>query len=266
MKRYDIEAVDRLYALAWGDSIHFGLYEEDTLRISTATSSAKQAMTRAGKLCAGKTVLEVGSGWGATARFLADHAQCQVVATNYSFRQAEIAARNCATQIDAGRIRLAMADFHALPFRDNLFDVHWSQECLVHATNKQRVFSEAFRVLEPGGRIVFSDQTTDAARLSDADRERIVSRHGSSDLWNRADFAATLEAAGFLDVTVTDWTGHMARHFSELVRRIDDASPEELDGIDPETLAHNRAMWQWGAELAGEARIGWALFVGTKPD
>lgn len=265
MKRYDVDAVDRLYALAWGDSIHFGLYGDGVQSISAATRAAKNAMVEAAELSAGKDVLEVGSGWGATARYLADVVGCRVLATNYSFRQAEIAARICAPQIAAGKIRLAMADFHALPFDDSCFDTHWSQECMVHATDKARVFSEAFRVLRPGGRIVFSEQTTDVTRLSADERQRIVDRHGSDDLWSRDDFTHAIRSAGFKGVRAVDWTANMARHFAELVRRIDRADPSELDGIDDETLNHNRAMWQWGAELGSDARIGWAMFVGTKP-
>ena len=265
MKRYDDSSMDRLFAHAWGDSIHFGRFDTGVTEIGQATLGTKRRMARESGLREGDSVLEVGSGWGATARFLAREIGCHVTATNYSWRQADTARTLCADLIASGSIRFAMADFHNLPFQDAYFDVHWSQECLVHATDKARVFAEALRVLKPGGRIVFSDQTTQPDRLSQADRDRIVARHGSTDLWDRADFEDGLRQAGFGNVRSQEWTPHMARHFTELCRRIDTDRPRLEAEIDPDTLRDNYAMWQWGAELAADGRIGWALFIGEKP-
>lgn len=266
MKWYDIEAVDRLYAHTWGESIHFGFYKTGSESVFQATQLAKRHLAVEAQIDRSCEVLEVASGWGAAARFLADRIGCRVVATNYSAHQARIAAQNCASFIAKGRILSAMADYHSLPFQAACFDIHWSQESLVHAKNKARVFAEAYRVLKPGGRIVFTDQTTDAAKLDPASQDRIIARHGSSDLWNAGDFLRGLEQAGFTIATYRNWTDHMARHFVRLYRKIEMDREVLETRIDAATLDHNHAMWRWGAELAHSGGIGYAMVVAVKPD
>ncbi|MDW3205626.1 MAG: methyltransferase domain-containing protein [Alphaproteobacteria bacterium] len=265
MKRYEFDQFDRLYATVWGDSIHFGFYADRWTGFDAAVLAAKRAMARAASLTSGDLVLEVASGWGAAARFLADEIGCTVVATNYAHRQAGIAAARCAAQIAAGTIRPAMADYHALPFRDALFDAHWSQESLVHARDKARVFAEAYRVLKPGGVMVFTDQMTLRHRLTQAEAGRIAARHGSGDLWSAADFEAGLSAAGFEIVVHEDWTGHMARHFRALHGRLVSHRGALSRDVDSTLLDENADMWRWGAELAEAGKIGYAMIAARKP-
>lgn len=265
MKRYELDQFDRLYAAVWGDSIHFGYYETFGTTFDAALLAAKRAMADAAMLRRGSGVLEVASGWGATARMLADEIGCHVVATNYARRQADIAARNCAAQIRAGTVRLAMADYHALPFGDGLFDAHWSQESLVHARDKSRVFAEAFRVLKPGGTMVFTDQMTRRARLTPAECRRIADRHGNADLWSESEFEAGLRAAGFDIAVQQDWTVHMARHFRALHDRLVLNRVALSAHVDAALLDENADIWRWGAELAEAGKIGYAMIAARKP-
>lgn len=265
MKRYEVDQFDRLYSTVWGDSIHFGFYPAPDTPFDDAVRAAKRAMVRAAGLQRGHLVLEVASGWGAAARHLADEVGCRVIATNYARRQADIAARRCARQIAAGTIRLAMADYHALPFADSLFDAHWSQESLVHAQNKPRVFAEAFRVLIPGGIMVFTDQTTRRDSLTEAEARRIADRHGSDDLWSEEDFEAGLRAAGFGIAALHDWTPHMARHFRALHDRLESHRAALSRHVDAALLDQNADMWRWGAELAEAGKIGYAMVAARKP-
>jgi sarcosine/dimethylglycine N-methyltransferase len=264
MKRYDEDAVDRLFARIWGESIHFGQHGAGPSPIDEATRETKRLLAEAAGVAPGARILEVGSGWGATARYLAARG-AEVVATNYSARQARAAARRCAAERAAGRVRLAMADFHALPFADGSMHLHWSQECLVHAADKARVFAEAFRVLRPGGRLVFSDQTTRAERLDAAGRERIARRHGNADLWPAEAFAEAVRAAGFEAPDVRDWSDHMERHFALLTKRIAPLQADPPADISAPVIEENAAMWAWGAELAAAGAIGWHAFIAVKP-
>lgn len=264
MKRYDLPAVDRLYARVWGESIHFGIYAGLPRSLEDAVLHTKSRMAEIAKVGSDDVVIEVGSGWGATARYLTAETGCTVLATNYSFLQAAVLAQRSGAAVRGGKLIPAMADFHALPFADESVDVYWCQECLVHARDKARVFAEAFRVLKPGGRIVFSDQTTRAGRLDDAERDRIAARHGSRDLWDGPDFEAALSAAGFEGVAAERRDADMGRHFENLFARLS-ANRAALDAsIGAEIVAENADMWAWGAELAATEKIGWSVFSASK--
>ncbi len=68
---YGKDDMDRLYARVWGDSIHFGVYESATTDLEAAVFECKRRMAMLAGLGADQHVLEVASGWGATARYLA---------------------------------------------------------------------------------------------------------------------------------------------------------------------------------------------------
>lgn len=262
---YGSDGIDRLYSRVWGDSIHFGIYEAEDDTIESATYRTKARMAAELTPGPGSRVLEVGSGWGASARFLARAFGCRIVATNFS---PDHLAANAALTAQAGLDDLidnAWADFHALPFDDAGFDGYWCQESVVHAADKAAFFAEAARVLKPGGRLVLSDQTTDRAACSDHDRQRIGGRHGVDDLWNAADFQAGIDAAGLRLTAAHDWSSHMARHFANLVTRIETTWPALERAIDAEILEYNLDLWRYARDASGAGKMGWWCFAATRP-
>lgn len=256
--------VDRLYARVWGDSIHFGCYEYPDSDLESAVVETKRRMAGVGGLKPGLRVLEVASGWGATARYLTRAFAVHVTATNIEEDHLRTAAQLTTLSGLARLIEHAPADFHDLAFDDATFDIWWCQEATVHATHKDRVFAEAYRVLSPGGRIVFSDQTTDGLKCSATDRARLAHRHGSNDLYGAEDFMAAMRAAGFEDVTALDWSPHMARHFANLVGRIEANFDSLTADIPEETVIFNLSLWRFGRDLAAAGGIGWHCFSGRK--
>jgi len=262
---YGADGIDRLYGRVWGDSIHFGIYDSNTTDLEAAVVETKRQMAACASLTSGKKVLEVASGWGATARYLARAFGAHVTATNIEEDHSATAAR--LSQI-AGLERLVShghADFHDLAFGDCQFDVWWCQEATVHAQNKRQVFQEALRVLKPGGRIVFSDQTTERSVCSSEDCARLAMRHGSEDLYSRGDFTAAIHDAGFVDINSTDWGAHMGHHFGQLADRIELTYDELVRDIPEETVESNLSLWRFGQDLASRRAIGWSCFVGYKP-
>lgn len=262
--RYDDISIDRLYRAVWGGSIHFGLYETGDESLEAAAMATKRRMAELAGPPPGANVLEVGCGYGASARHLAERFGCRVTATNLSAVQIEEAAR--LTQ-EAGLARLVafrVADFHALPFGDGTFDLHWSQEAVVYAADKGRFFAEASRVLRPGGRIVFSEQMTAASRCDAADLELAESRHGNRDFWDAEEFRQALTRAGFEIERAIDWGGHLAAHFARLHRRIHDRFDVLAAEIDTALLEQYAEIWRSGERLAREGKIGWWVFVARK--
>lgn len=263
---YGTGGVDRLYARAWGDSIHFGLYLTEVDDLEGAVFETKRRMAALAGVRAGSRVIEVAGGWGATARYLARAFGAEVTSTNLELGQLDIARTLTGIAGLARLVRHAPADFHDLPYPNDAFDVWWCQEATVHAADKGRVFAEAYRVLIPGGVAVFSDQTTDAAKCTAADRRRLAARHGRPDLPGATDFRERLLEVGFIKVEVVDWSRHMARHFANLVARIEATYPALIRDVPAETVNFNLELWRFGRDLAASGGIGWHVFVARKPE
>ncbi len=261
---YGLADVETLYARVWGDSIHFGLYPTRDLDLEAATIETKRRMADLAGVSVGTHVLEVASGWGATARYLARDRGARVLATN--LEQAHTARARMVSDMAGLRSRIDTenADFHTLPFADETFDVWWCQEATVHATCKPQVFTEAYRVLRPGGRMIFSDQTTFRTRCEPAELAKIAERHGSEDLFDEAEFLGGLDKSGFSNATAYRWDPHMARHFENLLARIDHCRTSISSDIDARIFAYNEDMWRFALGLAQCEKIGWSCFVAHK--
>lgn len=261
---YGNDRVDRLYARVWGDSIHFGIYQSDTLDHESAVFETKRRMADAIDLRPNQNVLEVASGWGATARYLARARGARITATNIEDDHSKAGAVLTDMAGLGTRITHAYADYHHLDFADQQFDVWWAQESTVHAADKCQVFAEAHRVLKPGGRVVFSDQTTVREKCTATERTRLADRHGSDDLYSADDFMAAMRAGGLTDVTCEDWSPHMGRHFANLVARIE-ATYEVLKvDIPAETIDFNHALWSFGRDMTAAGAIGWHCFTAKR--
>jgi SAM-dependent methyltransferase len=55
------------------------------------------------------------------------------------------------------RVRVIAGNVMQVPLPESSVDVVISQEALLHVPDKERALSEAYRILKPGGRIVFTD-------------------------------------------------------------------------------------------------------------
>jgi cyclopropane fatty-acyl-phospholipid synthase-like methyltransferase len=107
----------------------------------------------------GVRVLDLGSGKGGSARWLAKTYGCHVTCFNLGKKQNEF---NKAKAVQDGFGDLI--DTHLGSFNEPLpmdwtdsFDMVWSQEAFCHCMDHKVLIAEIQRVLKPGGTIVFSD-------------------------------------------------------------------------------------------------------------
>jgi SAM-dependent methyltransferase len=104
----------------------------------------------------GMHLLDIGSGLGGPARWLAARFGCRVTGidlTEAFCRIAWLLARG--TRL-AALTAFPCADACALPFRDETFDAALTQYTLMNVPDKARLFAEAYRVLKPGARLSVS--------------------------------------------------------------------------------------------------------------
>lgn len=153
------------------------------------------------------SVLEIAAGSGVVTRAVASvlGAQARYVATDLNLPMLERAA---SMQQEPARIEWRPADAADLPFADDTFDLILCQFGAMFFPDRVKAYAEARRVLEPGGRFMFSmwdrieendfadEVTTALAKAFPDDPPSFLPRtpHGHYD---PATYQAELEVAGF---------------------------------------------------------------------
>jgi SAM-dependent methyltransferase len=131
-------------------------------------------------------LLDIGCGPGAFLAAKAEHVH-RVVGLDVSPTMLREAERRLADRLTAGTARLVTASAAELPFGDGEFTA-------VTAINAPVKHAEAFRVLRPGGRLVFADPEPRRSSSEPASGWDVPR-------WSEADHRRMFEDAGFTDVT-----------------------------------------------------------------
>jgi SAM-dependent methyltransferase len=156
------------------------------------------------ELAPGETVLDLGSGGGIdvilSARRVAPGGRAYGL--DMTDEMLDLARRNAA---DAGvdNVEFLKGHIEDVPLPDASIDVVISNCVINLSTDKPAVFAEMHRVLRPGGRVGVSDVVAED-RLSATDRAERGDYVGCiAGALSVSEYEAGLEAAGFVDVSVT---------------------------------------------------------------
>jgi SAM-dependent methyltransferase len=105
----------------------------------------------------GNRVLDMGSGIGGPARWIAAKRGCHVTGVDLTPEFCAAAeALNAATGM-SDRVRIINGSATDLPVENNAFDRAYSQNVIMNIADKPRFYREAFRALRPGGVLALSN-------------------------------------------------------------------------------------------------------------
>jgi ubiquinone/menaquinone biosynthesis C-methylase UbiE len=105
----------------------------------------------------GERLLDIGSGLGGPARYVAEVCGCQVTGVDLTAEFVAVAIDLAHRTGLTGQVDFRQASALDLPFADGSFDLAWSQNVAMNIADRPRNYAEMRRVLRPGGRLAIQD-------------------------------------------------------------------------------------------------------------
>ena len=255
---------DEIYRTIWGDNLHLGVPCSDECSHPEAMGHTNEIMASAVHLGSETRVLDLGCGYGSTARYLAANFGCRVTGTNISEKELHLARERAAEAGLTHLLSFEYEDFHRLAYPEGSYDVVWSQEAFLHAADKNAVLSECRRVLKHNGSLIFTDILVRRDTPGE-DRERIYERVKSPDMWDLDDYRSALAR---LELTISreeDWSQYVARSYGWVRDRLRDNREALLPRIGADAIDRTLEALSFWVNSANSGYIGWAMFLATKP-
>lgn len=168
-------------------------------------------------------VLDVCSGVGGPARYLAHRLGCRVTGLDITRSRHEAAVRLTELVELEHLVDFRHGNALDMPFADATFDVVIGQEAFAHVPDKPRLIAECARVVKPGGIVAFTDILRRDG-LSEAEFERLRRGMTFQSLESLDGYALLLAACGCTVITRDDlsvwWTDVLERRL-EMYRSLE---------------------------------------------
>lgn len=222
-----------------------------------------ELLAKKAKITSSSRILDICCGDGGISIYFAKKYKCQTMGIDFSnigIRTADTLARARRTQ----RIsHFAVSTAESLPFKTSYYDLVYSCDSFVHIYDKKTLLNECYRVLKPGGKLMFYDWVDMDGVPED------IQRNGK--LWGYiyvisiSDYKKLLEGTGFESTRVHD----NSKKFSNIIAKWEGINLSykyfliQRCGIGYFNTAKER--WRLARELSQSNILGQALFSCTKP-
>jgi tocopherol O-methyltransferase len=214
------DELDSFYREIWGEHVHHGYWATGRETAAQAVEALVDLVAERLHLAPNQLACDIGCGYGATAKYLADHYAVNVTGVTISAAHADRARARVAA---GGNLSMLRQDWLVNGFAADHFDLVYAVESSEHMQDKQRFFDEAFRTLKPGGRFAV------CAWLARADPRPWEVRHllepicregRLPSMGDEAEYRQFAERAGFRLVGTEDLSDKVRRTWSICIRRM----------------------------------------------
>ncbi|MBA3947930.1 MAG: methyltransferase domain-containing protein [Herpetosiphonaceae bacterium] len=240
-------------------------YGEDIGQSGWMTADELRSFIALLHLTPSSNVLEIGSGSGGPALFLAEVVGCHVTGLDinqFGINNANTLART--RELD-GRARFQIADAsQPLAFEQDTFDAIISNDSMCHIPERLKVLKDWYRVLKPGGQMLFSDAMVITGLVSHVE----IALRSSIGYYFYLPVGINeqlIEAAGFELLRADDLTASAAA----VSRRWHDARAEhheELKRIEGASNFEGLQAFLWCVHtLTSERRLSRYMYLARKP-
>ncbi len=181
-----------LWELIMGEQIHVGGFK-----------SSKALADKAG-IQKGWKGLDLCSALGASCRFLVKFCGATMCGLDGTKTMHQKAQERAKAEGVADRIEFKLGDVTAIPWPDKTFDFVWGEDAWCYVVDKEKLISEAARVLKPGGTLAFTDWIEGAKGLSEEEAKRVNAFMKFPYMESLAGYKKLIEKAGLKIVSAEE--------------------------------------------------------------
>jgi len=224
----------------------------------------------------GLKLLDVSCGRGTQSIFYAQEYGVEVTGLDLSEEMIQTAIENAKNATIDNLVSCKLGDSQDLPFDDNSFDVVVNECAVGIPDDSQKVLDEMVRVAKPGGVIVIHESTW-RKKLSDAEKEEISERYGTTPL-EYDEWISMLQKAGVREILTEfdEWSkpemfwkirkDRDVKHFSKVLTRSEMSQTiEKVTQIYGDKGVHkaleNTKIFY---DTILDGKLGYCLFKGIK--
>lgn len=262
---YNSDDADHFYYQVWGgEDLHIGIYESEEESIFDASRRSVERMaSKVPGLGPDTRVLDLGAGYGGSARFISSKYGCRVTCLNLSEVQNERNRRMNREQGLTEKLEVLDGSFEEVPCGDASFDVVWSQDSILHSGNRVKVLQETRRVLKPGGVFVFTDPMQKEG-VQPGEIRPVLDRIHLETMGSIEFYRRELLGLGFEELDVEVLTPHLVTHYSRVLREIESREEELSKACSREYLDRmKQGLGHW-IDAGGQGKLEWGILVFQK--
>jgi len=256
---YDSDDADNFYYRLWGgEDLHIGWYESPDESIYDASQrTVDRILAHLGER-PGARVLDIGAGYGGSARHMAQTRDWTVDCLNLSVVQNERNREKNREQGFDGRISVTDGNFEDLPYEDDSFDIVWCQDSMLHSSARKQIFEEVDRVLKPGGEFIF----TEPMQKEGVDRtllEPVLARIHLPSLGSVEAFEQYARELGWETVGMEVKTEHLINHYDRVRRELESREDEMRQHISQAYIDRMKTGLQHWVDAGKNGALVWGI-------
>ncbi|HAC66323.1 MAG TPA: SAM-dependent methyltransferase [Cyanothece sp. UBA12306] len=262
---YNSEGADRFYAQVWGgEDIHIGLYQGEEDPIFDASHRTVEKMASLVQLDKDSTVLDIGAGYGGSARYLAKTVGCQVTCLNLSEVQNKRNRLLNQEQKLTQLIQVIDGSFEDIPAGDSSYDLVWSQDAILHSGDRQKVMQEVHRVLKSGGEFIFTDIMQQGDCPSGV-LKPVLNRIHLETLGSLPFYRQAMTDLGLIEIQFLDFSDQLVNHYSHVLSEVNKRYKEVITSCGQEYIDQMKVGLQYWIDAGKQGYLQWGILHFRKP-
>jgi ubiquinone/menaquinone biosynthesis C-methylase UbiE len=233
-------------------------------QIHSGKDEVTDRMAKAVGLKPGMHVLDVCSALGAPARHIAKKYGVKVTGLDFTkTMNAKAIERNKAAGLD-NLITIVDGTALDMPFKKDTFCVVWGQEAWCYVTDKDQLMAEAYRVLAPGGKIIFTDWVI-TGKPTDEELAKLYESMAFPYMETLQGWADLMKKYGFKNIEVKDQTDEYAKCFDEYKKMVEvDLKPAIMKNFGPELFGFATGLVNLWRDAAHAHKVGRGWYMAEK--